>query len=164
LVNSKIAACTANDFIRRICVNELEAVAKRVPLTSYRLNRQRSERKREVQLHDLTHGNFHREHGCNSRLANVHGMARQHTARPGLDTDGNRELESGLGTSVVNQAANVGGGLFLSSHLNPPRLAALSSQRNRDANNRWPQSPYFERNNPRTLQRFVHKSAELPGN
>jgi hypothetical protein len=53
LVNGKIPACATNDFIRLVGIKELEAVAKCVPVATYRLNRHRPVWKREVQLHDF---------------------------------------------------------------------------------------------------------------
>jgi len=111
-----------NDFAPAVRLKKLEAIAKSVPLADDRINRHRSQRKRKVQLHDLTHRNFNSEHGCKSGFANVHGIALQHAARPGMDTDSNREFEPRVATSVTPATKGDGYGLFLNFQFDPLRL------------------------------------------
>ncbi|MGA3200302.1 MAG: hypothetical protein ABSD89_13005 [Halobacteriota archaeon] len=50
-------------------------------------------------------------------MAEVHGTALQHTARPGIDTHIDPNLEPGVATGVDNISDGTGGGLILSGHL-----------------------------------------------
>src|SRR3984885_8615103 len=107
LVDGKIAARATNEFLHGIRINELEAVAKCVPLTTYGLHRHRTAGKRKVQLYDLAQRHFNSQHGCDPGFADVHRISLQHTASAGIDCDVNLNLESGL-TSGVGNCANRG--------------------------------------------------------
>jgi hypothetical protein len=79
LVNRKVAAGATNEFVHGVWINELEAVAKCVPLATYCLNRHSTAWQLEVQLHDLAQGRCNSQHDCDSGFANIHGVALQHT-------------------------------------------------------------------------------------
>jgi hypothetical protein len=113
-----------NDFVRDTGLKKLEPVAKGVPLPDDRVSHHRPERKRKVQFHNLTHGNFYCEHGSKTGFANVHGTALQSTARPGIDTDINLKLEPRLATSVDTTEGD-GCGWFLNFQSDPLRKQTL---------------------------------------
>jgi len=100
LVNSKVAACATNEFVRGICVNELEAVAKSVSLASHRKNHHRSGREREAQLQNLAQGHFKGQHRCDPGFADVSGMTLQPTARPRINRDIDLKFEPGMAAGL----------------------------------------------------------------
>ena len=100
LVNSKVAACATNEFVRGICVNELEAVAKSISLANHRKNHHRSARKREVQLQNLAQGRFKGQHRCDTGLADVNGIALQPTARSRINRDIDLKFEPGMAAGL----------------------------------------------------------------
>src|SRR6266446_3141923 len=80
----------------------LEAVAKCVPLATYRLNRHSTAWEREVQLHNLAQGRFNSQHGCDPGFADIHGIPLQHTTLAGIDSDIDLNFEPGPATGVGN--------------------------------------------------------------
>ena len=63
LFNLKLAASGVKDFLRCVCVDELKAVAKGASLPHQGISHYPAERKREIQFHNLAHGNFKFQQG-----------------------------------------------------------------------------------------------------
>jgi hypothetical protein len=114
LVNGKIAACATNESVRQLLINELDAVAKCVPLATYRLNLHRTTWKRDIQLHDFAQGRFNSQHRSDPGFADVHGMSLQHAARSRIDCDIDLNFEPGLTTGVGSKRSDYCGGRIFS--------------------------------------------------
>jgi hypothetical protein len=58
LFNLEASAGVLDYFVNGGRLYELEAVAKSVPLANHRINRDRAEGQRKLQLHELTYGDL----------------------------------------------------------------------------------------------------------
>jgi len=58
LFNLEASAGVLDYFVHGMRLNELEAVAKSVPLANHRINRDRAKGQGKLQLHELTYGDL----------------------------------------------------------------------------------------------------------
>jgi hypothetical protein len=63
LIHREIAACATNGFAFEVRTNELEAIAKSIPLANHRMNSHRAVWEIEVQLDMFAQASLNRQHG-----------------------------------------------------------------------------------------------------
>lgn len=78
LLYGKLAAGAFQDALYRAGFHKLESVAKSVPLSDQRKDFDLAQRDRELEAHDLSDRNLLADHGRNTGLADVYGMATHH--------------------------------------------------------------------------------------
>jgi hypothetical protein len=115
LVDGEVAAGASNNVLCGAGLDELETIAKSVSLSNQGVNLNFSERYREFQANHFTDGNLGLQHGRNSRLADVHGVAPNHRAVTRIDPDVDFQLEPGMAASFHKFVSRTGSELTVSS-------------------------------------------------
>jgi hypothetical protein len=100
LVDGEVAACATNHIKDGSGVNELEAVAKSIPLPNHRKNDHRSGRKHEVQLQNLAQRHFKRQDRPDPGFADVNGTTLQPATGPRMYRDVDFEFEPGMAAGL----------------------------------------------------------------
>ena len=115
LIDGEVAAGASNDVLCGTGLDELEAIAESVSLSNQGVNLNFSERHREFQANHLTDGDFCLQHGGNSRLADVHGVAPNHSAVTRINPDVDFQLEPGMAASFHKFVIRTGSELTVNS-------------------------------------------------
>jgi len=115
LLDGEVTASTSNNVLCGAGLDELEAVAESVSLPNQGVNLNVAQGQGEFQANHFTNGNFRLQDGRNSRLADVHGVAPNHSAVTRIDPDIDFQLEPGMAASFHKFVSRTGSELTVSS-------------------------------------------------
>jgi len=123
-----MAASAPNNVLGGTGLHELEAIAEGVPLPNQGVDLDFSERQIEFQANHFADGNFHHQHGRNSRLADVDRLSSNHSAVARVDPDVDFQLEPAMTAGFHKFLSQTGPELTIHFQFDAPGPRAMPGQ------------------------------------